>query len=206
MYPISHHASLAANRERRNRTWRNAGFTIAEQLITIAIMGLVTLAIAVGIGIASRSYEQIKLSSDATALLTEAVAAVSDELRFGYDIEAISVNSSTVYAFESTVRGFRLYLGDSSTEGVGVYAVNATDTDGTRADFDTGVDTSALIPLIDTDTSSSGSSGSKFIAHLDELSYDTTTRTWTVDIRVVDETGDTTLDSGEFTVKTVNDW
>lgn len=58
------------------------------------LVGLLTLAVAAGIGVAVKAYGSIKQATEANALMGNAVTAVQDELRFAYDVEAVSGASS----------------------------------------------------------------------------------------------------------------
>ena len=64
--------------------------------VTVLLVGLLTLAVAAGIGVAVKAYGSIKQATEANALMGNAVTAVQDELRFAYDVEAVSGASSGV--------------------------------------------------------------------------------------------------------------
>ena len=69
------------------------GFTLGEVLVTVLLVGLLTLAVAAGIGVAVKACGSIKQATEANALMGNAVTAVQDELRFAYDVEAVSARA-----------------------------------------------------------------------------------------------------------------
>jgi|GEM_PF-5818788 len=175
----------------------NNGFTIAEQLVTLIIVGLVTMAVAVGVSIAVNAFRDIRNVTDSNAALSDTVTTITDELRFATGVQAQTIGGATVYSYDSTVRDYRMYLADS-TSGITVNSINRTEEVGTTA---AGTASTALLPIANTGTTSSDA---KYIAHLKSLSYNSATQTWTVDVYVTN--GTRTLDSGTFTVKAVNNW
>ncbi|WP_290996464.1 hypothetical protein [Gordonibacter sp.] len=192
-----------------------SGFTLGEVLVTVLLVGLLTLAVAMGIGSAIGSYSTIKQATDANALLTNAVTAVEDELRFAYDVEAVSVaagtgidgNGTTAYTFDSSVRGYRLYLANT-TDSDGVTSitlngVNALDADGKQANLPADVDTLAALPLLNIDTAGTGAS-----VQLTELTWTPSPNgrggLWTFSVKVSGAGQD--AESGTITVRAVNNW
>lgn len=143
------------------------GFTLGEVLVTVLLVGLLTLAVAAGIGVAVKAYGSIKQATEANALMGNAVTAVQDELRFAYDVEAVSGASSGVgpaYAFDSSVRGYRLYLANDANT-ITVNGVNAANPEGTADPLPGTVDTVAALPLLNTDTSGTGASVQSLVRH-----------------------------------------
>ena len=174
----------------------NDGFTLGEVLVTVLLVGLLTLAVAAGIGVAVKAYGSINQATD--------------ELRFAYDIEAVSGASSgvgPVYAFDSSVRGYRLYLANGTDSITGrdtiiVNGVNAAEADGKTEDLPTGVDTEAALPLLNTDTSGTGAS-----VQLDSLTWNPDPAgggLWAFSLTVTN--GDYEAQSKTITVRTVNNW
>lgn len=190
-----------------------SGFTLGEVLVTVLLVGLLTLAVAMGIGSAIGSYSTIKQATDANALLTNAVTAVEDELRFAYDVETVSVaadtgiNGTTAYTFDSSVRGYRLYLANAmDSEGVTsitLNGVNALDADGGQKDLPPGVDTLAALPLLNTDTAGTGAS-----VQLTTLTWtpspDGHGGLWEFSVKVSGAGHD--VESGTIKVRAVNNW
>lgn len=64
------------------------GFTIAEVLVTILILLMVSTVVAAGIPAAKRAYEKIVLSANAEVLLSTSVASLRDNLATAEDVAA----------------------------------------------------------------------------------------------------------------------
>ena len=60
---------------------------IAEQLTSIVFIGLLCVAVGVGLQVAMNSYASITRQAQADALLQQAVEVVSDELTYARDVE-----------------------------------------------------------------------------------------------------------------------
>lgn len=180
-----YNALAAANRE--------DGFTLGEVLATVLLVGLLTLAIATGIGVAVNAYGDIRGYTEKQAVLNNAVTAVTDELRFAYDVNA---GDPDRIVFSSTNRDMRLYLGNNAGV-VTLFGVNPGSSD-PEQDIPSGDFVS--LPLVN--TAAGGSSDSNITASLTQLKYED--GLWTFSITVTD--GAHTLESGELTVRTVNNW
>ena len=76
MTPLLDKASL------RSRLRDTRGFMIAEQLTSIVFIGLLCVAVGVGLQVAMNSYASITRQAQADALLQQAVEVVSDELTY----------------------------------------------------------------------------------------------------------------------------
>ena len=81
MTPLLDKASL------RSRLRATRGFMIAEQLASIVFIGLLCVAVGVGLQVAMNSYTSITRQAQADALLQQAVEVVSDELTYARDVE-----------------------------------------------------------------------------------------------------------------------
>lgn len=174
------------------------GFTIAEQLVTVIIVGFVTIAVVAGIGVAMNAFNDIRNVTDANAVLSNTTTAVTDELRFATGVEQQeTADGHDVWAYDSTVRGYRLYLADS-VDGITLNAIDAPSEAGGSTSFTT--TGSSALPIAQTGTAS----GVSYLSHLDSLSYDDATHTWTCSLSVTD--GTRTVRSGSFTVQAVNNW
>lgn len=201
------------------------GFTLGEVLVTLLLVGLLTLAVAAGMGVALNVYNDIRGHSERQAVLNNAVAAVTDELRFAYDVKPLASDSAPVgtgtnvqaVAFSSTVRDARIYLGnDAASRSVAVYGVNPDDgapaaADGTEGnpDADAPSGKSALLPLVDAGSPGGDSKASTtaYTAQLTYLAWNDTARTWTFSVQVLDGDGAATQVSlNNITVRTVNTW
>ena len=84
-----------------------AGFTLAETLLAVMILLLVSLIVATGMPAVQSAYENLVLAADAESLLSTAVAALRDELGTARDVreEAIgSINYITYYSADIGAR------------------------------------------------------------------------------------------------------
>lgn len=171
------------------------GFTLGEVLATVVLVGLLTLAVAAGIGVALNAYNDIRGYTEEQSLLNNAVTVVSDELRFAYDISTISTTDNTIIVFSSPGRDTRFYLANDRSNGISLVGV-LDPGDGTTPT----PDQSAPLPLINTAAGTSGDT--KLTAELTKLQY--TNGLWTFAISV--SGGGTTLTSGDLTVRSINTW
>lgn len=203
------------------------GFTIAEVLLAVALVGLLTMAVAAGIGVAMNAHGNIRMHSEGQAVLNNAVTAVTDELRFASDIEETTmdgsypspnINGTQAYVFNSATRGYRLYLGngfaqDGAGQGIMLYAATAVPSaSGAYESWAASAGESAIpLPLVRTEAGSEGSAGStaesaSFTATITHLSWDASSRMWQFSIEVTD--GTYTTDTGEqpIQVRALNTW
>ena len=148
------------------------GFTLGEVLVTVLLVGLLTLAVAAGIGVAVKAYGS-----------------------------GASSGVGPVYAFDSSVRGYRLYLANDANT-ITVNGVNAANPEGTADPLPGTVDTVAALPLLNTDTSGTGAS-----VQLDSLTWNPDPAgggLWAFSLTV--SNGDYEAQSKTITVRTVNNW
>ncbi|MEG0755488.1 MAG: type II secretion system protein [Oscillospiraceae bacterium] len=75
------------------------GFTLSELLVTLAILGVLTLAIAVGISSATTVYRQSVALSESGVLASTLSQAVSDELHYAQDISGTDTVTYTSQAY-----------------------------------------------------------------------------------------------------------
>ncbi len=67
-------------REMRDKLHNTDGFTLSETLMTVVLIGFVTMAMAGGIVAARNVYQRISLRADAQTLLATTVSAVTEDL------------------------------------------------------------------------------------------------------------------------------
>lgn len=82
--------------EKKKRNSR-AGFTLAETLMAVLIMLLVSGIVAAGIPAAKNAYEKVVLASNAEVMLTTAESALRDELGTAWNVEPVSNSDSITY-------------------------------------------------------------------------------------------------------------
>ena len=86
-----------------DRLRSRGGFTLAETLLAVLILLLVSAIVAAGIPVAQRAYERVVLGANAQVLLSTTAAALRDELGTAWDVEA----SGTSVAYFSADTGAR---------------------------------------------------------------------------------------------------
>ena len=92
---------------------RQKGFTLAEALIAVLILLMVSAVVAAGVPAAKRAYEKVTVSANAQVLISTAASALREELGTASDVE----ESGTGVKFYSSKTGSsaRIY-----TDGDGV--------------------------------------------------------------------------------------
>lgn len=108
------------------------GFSLTELLATIAIMSLVTLAIAAGSVTAVRVYKQVSIKANAQTLLATSITAMSDEFEHAVvdDAESEKTEKKAITidgdkkgcSFLSEKRGVEIKISNNSTDGIYVNA------------------------------------------------------------------------------------
>ncbi len=113
-------------RRGRSRLQNTNGFTLSETLMTVVLIGLVTMAMAGGIVAARNVYQRISLRADAQTLLGTTVSAITEDLSsvtscdFGSSLQ----NSGTEIALQTDGTGAYYYAG---SRGYSMQYVNGTD-------------------------------------------------------------------------------
>ncbi|NLC75578.1 MAG: prepilin-type N-terminal cleavage/methylation domain-containing protein [Clostridiales bacterium] len=108
------------------------GFSLTELLAVIAIMSLVTLAIAAGAVTAVRVYKQVSIKANAQTLLATSITAMSDEFEHAVvdDAESEKTEKKAITidgdkkgcSFLSEKRGVEIKISNNSTDGIYVNA------------------------------------------------------------------------------------
>lgn len=80
----------------------DSGASLAELLMTVVLIGLVTAAMAAGIAAAQRVYKKISLKADAQTLLATTVSALT------LDLSSASSWDAAEQAFLSEYRGYKM--------------------------------------------------------------------------------------------------
>ena len=92
-----------------------AGFTLAETLLAVLILLLVSTIVATGMPVARTAYEKVVLTSNAETLLATAVSALRNELGTAWKVESItdeveSITGGVSYFNASTGTRSKLYV------------------------------------------------------------------------------------------------
>lgn len=93
---------------------RAAGFTLAETLLAVLILLLVSSIVAMGIPVAKQAFEKVTLAGNAELLLSTAVSTLRDELGTAWDVQAGEApDGGVIYYSADTGNRSRLYIGVS---------------------------------------------------------------------------------------------
>ena len=79
----------------RRKLHNTNGFTLSETLMTVVLIGLVTMAMAGGIVAARNVYQRISLRADAQTLLATTVSAVTEDLSSVSSCDALQSSGSS---------------------------------------------------------------------------------------------------------------
>lgn len=82
-------------REMRRKLHNTNGFTLSETLMTVVLIGLITMAMAGGIVAAKNVYQRISLRADAQTLLATTVSAVTEDLSSVSSCDAMQSSGSS---------------------------------------------------------------------------------------------------------------
>lgn len=125
--------------KKESRLKKKTGFTLAETLLAVLIMLMVSSIVAAGIPAAKNAYEKVVLASNAEVLMSTAVSALRNELGTAKDISLAdnqtgSVLGTTITYFNAERRAMsRLYVQDNNIMLLRYYF------DGNEFTMDTGV-------------------------------------------------------------------
>ena len=89
-----------ARKKLRNR----AGFTLAETLLAVTILLLVSTIVVTGMPAAKKAYEKVVLASNAEVLLSTAASALRDELGTAWNVSQPSTNVLTYFSADTGTR------------------------------------------------------------------------------------------------------
>ena len=82
-------------RRTRSKLHNTDGFTLSETLMTVVLIGLVTMAMAGGIVAARNVYQRISLRADAQTLLATTVSAVTEDLSSVTSCDAVQTSGGS---------------------------------------------------------------------------------------------------------------
>lgn len=83
------------HRRLRDKIHSEEGFTLSETLMTVVLIGLITMAMAGGIVAAKNVYQRISLRADAQTLLATTVSAVTEDLSSVSSCDAMQSSGSS---------------------------------------------------------------------------------------------------------------
>ena len=103
----------------RSRLKSRGGFSLAEVLITILILLLVTVIVAEGVPTALRAYDRIVTAANAQALLSTTMTKLRNELSTASDVKVGEDHASISFTDDDGLR-VNLYLGTLSSGEKGI--------------------------------------------------------------------------------------
>ena len=83
------------HRSLRDKIHSEEGFTLSKTLMTVVLIGLITMAMAGGIVAAKNVYQRISLRADAQTLLATTVSAVTEDLSSVSSCDALQSSGSS---------------------------------------------------------------------------------------------------------------
>ena len=93
------------HRRLRDKIHSEEGFTLSETLVTVVLIGLITMAMAGGIVAAKNVYQRISLRADAQTLLATTVSAVTEDLSSVSSCDALQSSGSSQQAVTLIEKG-----------------------------------------------------------------------------------------------------
>ncbi len=101
----------------------NRGFTLAETLLAVLILLLVSTIVATGMPAAKSAYEKIVVAANAQVLLSTTATALRDELGTAWDVKR---DDSTTVSYNSSDTGAKskIYLKDDGKIYIQEYVKN----------------------------------------------------------------------------------
>ena len=88
-----------AGRLKKTRLLKKKGFTLAETLLAILILLMVTAVVAAGVPVAVHAYERVVMASNAQMLLSTTMTRMRDELGTATDISVATEDNVAVIRY-----------------------------------------------------------------------------------------------------------
>ena len=96
----------------------NRGFTLAETLMAVLILLLVSLIVANGMPAARDAYQKVVLTANAQTLLSTAVNALRDEVGTAWDVRPVPGDTTALtYMSSDTGARSKIYVTEDDTYG-----------------------------------------------------------------------------------------
>ena len=86
----------------KSRLKDNRGFSLAETLLAVLILLLVSVVVATGMPAVTNAYNKVVLGANAKTMLSTAVTALHDEIGTAWQVENSTDNKSIMYFNGST--------------------------------------------------------------------------------------------------------
>ena len=102
-----------------------SGFTLAETLLTVLILLLVSGIVATGVPVARNVYEKTIVAAIAQVMLSSAITALRDELGTAWKVEVAADGRSVTYFSADTGGQSKIMLADQTPIKIREYGLNA---------------------------------------------------------------------------------
>ena len=106
---------LKAKRRLKNQV----GFSLAETLLAVLIMRLVSVIVANGIPLAKNVYDNVIVGANAQVLLSTTITALRNELGTAKDVEPSADGTSVTYYSASISAMSQIYMGPADSNAPG---------------------------------------------------------------------------------------
>ena len=108
---------LRKGQKLKKRLRNHYGFTLAETLVAVIILLLVSTIVARGVPVAKNAYEKVVVGANARVMLTTAITALRNELSTAQRIEQIPPSDTKSISYYSADRGAtsKLYINNGDT-------------------------------------------------------------------------------------------
>ncbi len=113
--------------KRLRRKMNQKGFSLAEMLMAILILLMVSVIVATGMPAARNAYEKVVVGANAQTMLSTAVTVLRDELGTAWEVNVPSTNDSVSYFNANTGAKAQIKLDDSNTIIIQDYIAQTTD-------------------------------------------------------------------------------
>lgn len=98
----------------RKKLNSESGLTLVEMLCAVAILVLLVLLLSTGMQMALRTYRDIVAQSEVDLLLSTAVDAIADDLRYAQDVTTGADGKLSSYTSDSFGKGASIELNDKN--------------------------------------------------------------------------------------------
>lgn len=119
---------MCIEKKKKSGIRNRKGFTLAETLLAVLILLMVSQIVAAGIPVAKDAYEKVVLTSNAEVLLSTAVTVLRNELGTAREIKA--ADSRTEITYLNADRGSMAKIGIEGNDGVKLHRYYPVDSVG----------------------------------------------------------------------------
>ena len=100
----------------RRKICNRSGFSLAEMMLAVLILLLVSLIVANGVPAATRAYEKVVIGANAKTMLSTAITALRDELATAKDV-TVGTDGTTITYYSADIGATSQIFLDVAPEG-----------------------------------------------------------------------------------------